>query len=90
MIEYFRLARIEPNRHEDLAVHLIPVEGSHGLCGVNVWDADRVEPVYDTHYTLTNYLAALYRGNVEAPTCERCRRFLANIVRELRGEAGMA
>lgn len=90
MTDYYRLARIEPNRHEELATHLLPAKGSHGLCGVPVWDASRVEPVDDGYYTLTDYLATLHRGDVDAPTCERCRRFLANTVKELRGEAGMA
>ncbi len=41
--KHYQLARIEPR--EELAVHLLPLEGKHGLCGVPVWSERTVEPI---------------------------------------------
>jgi len=70
--ETFTLARIEPR--EELSVHLIPWKGSHGLCGVSIWEERKVEPVdYNAPYvTITEFLEALREGEVGPPSCMRC------------------
>ena len=77
--ETYHLARIEPR--EELAVHLIPFKGSHGLCGVNIWDSRKVEPVdYNADYlSIAEFLEGLRKGeiNVGDLTCLRCIAALA-------------
>ncbi len=77
--ETFTLARIEPRL--ELSVHLLPFRGSHGLCGVSIWDSRKVEPVdfYSPSLTIDEFLPALRRGEIEVGdlTCERCLSALA-------------
>ena len=68
----FTLARIEPR--EELAVHLLPLEGKHGLCGVSIWSERTVEPIDYSSYTITEFLNGLRKGTIEVGklTCARC------------------
>ncbi len=72
--ETYRLARIEPR--EELAVHLLPWQGSHGFCGVNIWDECKVEPTdYNADYlSIAEFLDELRSGEIDVGklTCERC------------------
>ena len=74
----YHLARIEPR--EELAVHLIPWEGSHGFCGVPIWSERTVEAVEGPSlFTIDEFLLALARGEREVGklTCKRCISGLA-------------
>jgi len=68
----YRLARIEPR--EELAVHLLPWQGSHGFRGVDIWSESKVEPIdYNTDYLSIGDLDGLRKGEIEVGklTCER-------------------
>ncbi len=74
----YHLARIEPR--EELSVHLLPLEGKHGLCGVNIWSKGTVEVIEPySYYTIAEFLDRIHSGeiNVRELTCERCIEALA-------------
>ncbi len=74
----FYLARIE-NR-EELSVHLLPLEGKHGLCGVPIWSRGTVETIEAySYYTIAEFLDRSRSGEIEVGdlTCSRCIAALA-------------
>ena len=79
----YYLARIEPR--EELSVHLLPLEGKHGLCGVPIWSRGTVETIEDySYYTIAEFLDGLRKGTIEVGdlTCSRCIAALAIRVRD--------
>ena len=76
-MSHYRLARIEPNGHEQMAIHLVPLGNESAFCGVRIqvrtWE---VEWLSDSFPTLRAYMIARYMWKVEAPSCERCCRAL--------------
>ncbi len=62
--KHYRLARIEPR--EELAVHLLPLEGKHGLCGVPIWSERTVEPIEAySNYTIAEFLDGFRKGTIK-------------------------